>query len=305
MKPKTTAILLSTMMCCVASATQIDWMVGAFNSNLLVLNGSLSTYATFTPNYEMRMMYLGEGWTYSSGHGFSTFVHVGTGSHYSGSGSDGKVGGFTDIADDSSLNGDQYMVALYEKSTGKYFFVSETLGGAGIEPYTMENLSDDPFENGPPFVEGFLYYPIAANPAHRFYKGAEIPPFCGWLAGKGLVQSNLSGLNTNTVNTAFAVNANPTNFSSVAVSITDTDFAANSISGAFSFMSYDSANNPTTVTKLNGTAALSLLSSTSLTGSETTPPATFNLPNGTFQSTSGATAETQFLRLRLTVPEVW
>lgn len=289
---------------CIASSvahadTTLAWMTGAYDSNRLVIDGATTTAATFNPFYELRLMQLGykDNYTYTDEKGYSVFILVGTNAvHYTGTDSAGKISGTIDIPDDPALKNLQYIMAIYEKTSGKYFFVSESVAGQGIAPGTLPLL--DPFTNPP-----LEYFPTSST--GYFHKGAEIPPFCGWLAGKGLTQASLTGLNTNAVNTAFAVNANPTNFSRVAASITATDFAADSISGAFSFKSFDSSNNPTTVTNLNGTAALSLRSSTSLTGAEGNAPATFNLSSGTFQSSSGATGETQFLRLRLSVPEVW
>ena len=70
-------------------------------------------------------------------------------------------------------------------------------------------------------------------------------------------------------------------------------------------MRLPSGENATAVTRLNGDAALSLLSSTTLGGVTSALPATFNLANGTFESTVGATNATQFLRLKLAVPDVW
>jgi len=65
------------------------------------------------------------------------------------------------------------------------------------------------------------------------------------------------------------------------------------------------AQNATAVTRLDGGAALSLLSSTTLGGVTSALPASFNLVGGTFESTAGATNATQFLRLKLAVPDVW
>lgn len=289
-----------------SSALQIDWMIGAF-SNLMVIDGAVTTYASFTPVYEMRLMHIGADGAYSATRGFSTFRYAGLGPHYAGANTDGKLGAITTIADDSALSYNQYMVVLYEKATGKYFFVSETVGGNGIQPFTLPEIYDDPFMNGPPFIseEELEYYPLANNAEHRFYQGAEIPPFCGWLAKHSLVQADLAGLDADLVNEAFAVGANPTNFTGVALAVGDVSFGANSITGGLSLVARDGAQNATAVTRLNGGAALSLLSSTTLGGSESALPSTFNLANGTFQSAAGATNATQFLRLKLAVPDVW
>ncbi len=284
-------------------ATDVIWKIGAYNSNKLVLNGSVTTYATFTQNYELRFMYLGENCTDDEQRGFSTFVHVDTGAHKTDEA--GTISSVMLIADDSSLNGDQYMVALYEIDTGKYFVISQTVGGGEIERYTVENLSDDSFDNIPGMTAfNYEYYPT--SPSGFFYKGAEIPAFCGWLAGKGLVQADLTGLNTNQVNLAYAVNANPTNFNGVNVSITDITLGTSLLSGTFSCTSYDSQNTPSSVTKLNGTAAFSLLASPTLSGSMTPFAGTsISLSNGTFQATNGATNSTQFFQLNLNAPDIW
>ncbi|MDD4059742.1 MAG: hypothetical protein PHW08_03440 [Kiritimatiellae bacterium] len=298
MKRKALLAFASTMLVAAASATDMYWMVGAYNSNKMIIDGSATTTTTFNPLYELRLMYLGEGWSYSESLGFSAFTLYDTAVHLPAA---GEIEGSEPIADDSSLNGHQWMMALFEKASGKYYFVSETAGGAGIEPYTMENLSDDPFENGPPME--FNYFPVSST--GFFYKGAEIPPFCVWLAKHDLVQADLAGLDADLVNQAFAVGANPTNFTSVSLAVGDVSFGANSITGGLSLVARDGAQNATAVTRLNGDAALSLLSSTTLGGVTSALPATFNLANGTFDSTVGATNATQFLRLKLAVPDVW
>lgn len=283
-------------------ATDVSWMIGALNSNKLVLNGSVTTYATFTPSYELRFMYLGKNCTYDEQRGFSTFLVAYTGAHKTDN--TGTISGIMPIADDSSLNGDQYMVALYEKATGKYFVISKTVGGAAIVPYTVANLSDDSFENSPPTSFTSTYFPTSTS--GFFYKGAEIPPFCGWLASKGLVQADLTGLTANQVNLAYAVNANPTNFNGVTVSITDINLGTSLLSGTFSCTSYNSQNTPSSVAKLNGTAAFSLLASPTLSGSMSPfTGATINLSGGTFQATNGATNSTQFFQLKLNAPNIW
>ena len=284
-----------------ALAFPVDWFIGA-NGNLLVIDGSVTTLASFSPLYEMHWIHLGEDWTYSETNGFSRFTHVGTGGHLSEA---GKVRGITSLDDDSALSYNDYMVALYEKATGKYYFVSETVGGNGIQPYTLPEISDDPFMNGPPLIseEELEYYPSSSS--GYFYKGAEIPPFCVWLAKHDLVQADLAGLDADLVNQAFAVGANPTNFTSVSLAVGDVSFGANSITGGLSLVARDGAQNATAVTRLNGGAALSLLSSTTLGGVTSALPASFNLVGGTFESTAGATNATQFLRLKLAVPDVW
>ena len=124
----------------------------------------------------------------------------------------------------------------------------------------------------------------------------------GILAEHGEV---FAGLDADLVNQAFAVGANPTNFTSVSLAVGDVSFGANSITGGLSLVARDGAQNATAVTRLNGGAALSLLSSTTLGGVTSALPASFNLVGGTFESTAGATNATQFLRLKLAVPDVW
>ena len=149
----------------------------------------------------------------------------------------------------------------------------------------------------------FNYFPVSST--GFFYKGAEIPPFCVWLAKHDLVQADLAGLDADLVNQAFAVGANPTNFTSVSLAVGDVSFGANSITGGLSLVARDGAQNATAVTRLNGDAALSLLSAATPGGAETALPATFNLDAASFQSATGATNAAQFLRLKLAVPEVW
>ena len=288
-----------------SSALQIDWMIGAF-SNLMVIDGAVTTYASFTPVYEMRLMHIGLDGAYSAIRGFNTFRYVGTGPHYAPP-EDGKIGAITSLPDDSALSYNQYIVALYEKATGKYYFVSKAVGGAGIDPFALPEVYDDPFMNGPPFIseEELEYWPTAGNAEHRFYQGAEIPPFCTWLAKHDLVQADLAGLDADLVNQAFAVGANPTNFTGVALAVEGVAFGPGAITGALSLVARDGAQNASAVTQLNGGAALSLLSSTTLGGGEATLPSTFDLADGTFESTVGTTNATQFLRLKLAVPNVW
>lgn len=288
----------------VSCALDISWMIGAFNSNLMVIDGAVTTNASFTPVYEMRLMHLGADWTYSPTLGFSHFRRANPseqGDAYNHLSEPGKIGSYTPIADDSALSYNDYMVALYEKASGKYYFVSETVGGTGIEPYTLPEIYDDSWMN----LFDLDYYPVADNPEQRFYQGAEIPPFCVWLSEHDLVQAHLDGLATNLVNAAFAVGANPMNFTGVSLAVGDVSFGANSITGGLSLVARDGAQNATAVTRLDGDAALSLLSSTTLGGVTSALPASFNLANGTFQSTAGATNATQFLRLKLAVPDVW
>ena len=281
-----------------ASALQISWMVGA-SGNLLVIDGAVTTQASFTPVYEMRLMHIGQDAPDSPTLGFSVFRPMGAGPHYAPP-NDGKVGAITTLPSGEEFSYNQFIVALYEWATGNYYFISNTPGGPGIEPYTLPEVIDDPF-----FPADYNYYPVAGNAEHRFYKGAEIPPFCVWLAKHDLVQADLAGLDADLVNQAFAVGANPTNFTSVSLAVGDVSFGANSITGGLSLVARDGAQNATAVTRLNGGAALSLLSSTTLGGVTSALPASFNLANGTFDSTAGATNATQFLRLKLTVPDVW
>ena len=129
-------------------------------------------------------MYLGEGWSYSESLGFSAFTLYDTAVHLPAA---GEIEGSEPIADDSSLNGHQWMMALFEKASGKYYFVSETAGGAGIEPYTMENLSDDPFENGPPME--FNYFPVSSTGALRQAESAR-PSTCRVSGGSRMPSSH-------------------------------------------------------------------------------------------------------------------
>ena len=274
------------------------WEIGPTSSSTLVIGGSPTTATPFNANYELRLMYIGYAPApYSTELGYATFTYVNTGIHSSTVA--GQITKPTTITGGEELNDRQYILALYEKATGKYYFISETNGGAGIDPYTFAGITGIPIFD---FPED--YYPESST--GYFYKGAQIPPFCGWLASKGLVQANLAGLNENQVNLAFAVNANPTNFNGVKVSITDFVLGTSSLNGTFSCTSYDAQNHPSAVAKLNGNAALSLLASPTISGSTTTVAgASVNLSGGTFQATNGATNDTQFMRIKLTAPEVW
>lgn len=289
------ALVLATS---AASALQIGWMVGAYN-NLLVIDGVVTTQESFSPVYEMHLVHVGQDGDCSPTLGFRVFCPLGDGSHYAPP-DDGKVGAITTLPGGEAFSFNQFIVALYEKATGKYFFISETPGGPGIEPFTLPEVIDDPF-----FPADYTYYPTAGNPEHRFYKGAEIPPFCTWLAEHGLVQADLDGFDAALVNQAFAVGANPADFSGLALSIDGVAFGQDTIDGMFSLVARDGAQRSAAVTNLNAAAALSLLSSATLGGGETVVPATFNLICGTFSAPVGATNATQFLRIRLDVSDVW
>lgn len=293
MKHKSLFVLATALTCSLSSAIGLNWSIGG--EEKLMINGELTTKTTFNSSYQLQLMHIGNPPEYTEERGYDTFVYEDTGVHQD---TPGEISQETTIEGGTELSYNEYLIVLYEIGTGKYYFISETPNGESIDSHDLGYIFGSPAFDFPQD-----YFPESST--GYFYKGAEIPPFCGWLASKGLVQSALSGLNTNLVNKAFAVNANPTNFNDIALAITTTDFAANPISGAFTFKSYDAANNPTTVTKLNGSAALSLISSTSLAGAEAGTPASFNLPSGTFQTSSGATNATQFLRLKLCVPDVW
>ena len=277
----------------------LNWQTGAFSSNKLVIDSSPTTADTFTNRYTLYLAQLDQDgeWSYSPELGYSPFKIVAQGYHHTGTGSDGIVSGSYPVPALTSNSYLQFIMVLYEHASGRYFHISETLGGPGIDPHEMDEL-DPTF---PSFPES--YWPVSST--GYFYKGAEIPPFCGWLAEHGLVQADLAGLDTNLVNAAFAVGANPTNFTGVSLSVANVSFGATSITGGLSLVARDGAQNPSAVTRLNGGAALSLLSAATPGGTETALPATFDLGSGTFQSPGGATNAAQFLRLKLAVPEVW
>lgn len=301
MKQKLLPLLISSTLCCTASATQINWSIGVHPHlpSQLLLNGSVTTTETFTPVYEMRMMFLGKDCTYTPERGFSTFIHAATGAHQSDL---GVISGFTVFADDSSLTGTQYMLALYEKSTEKYFFLSDEPDGCGITPHTMPEVSDDPFDNGPPFGSTFAYYPTSST--DYFYKGAEIPAFCTWLSKNNLTEDDLVSIPTSRVNLAFAVNANPTNFTGITLTITEMTLSPSVISGAFTFNAKDVAGTPTAITTLRDPNALVLRTTDSLTTGFAPPPASsLSLDTGTFEV--NATAPSQFLRLDFTPINLW
>ena len=277
----------------------LNFQTGANPSSKLVIDSVPTTAATFTNRYTLYLAQLDQDgeWSYSPELGYSPFKIVATGSHHTVPGSDGIVSGSYPVAALAENSYLQFIMVLYEHASGRYFHLSETLGGSGIDPHDMGEL--DPIF--PSFPE--TYWPVSSTGA--FYKGAEIPPFCVWLAKHDLVQADLAGLDADLVNQAFAVGANPTNFTSVSLAVGDVSFGANSITGGLSLVARDGAQNATAVTRLNGDAALSLLSSTTLGGVTSALPASFNLVGGTFDSTVGATNATQFLRLKLAVPDVW
>ena len=301
MKRLSAIAILCAMTCSMASAAHIYWEIGAYSTNRLVIAGAATTAAAFNANYELRLMFLSKSYTYTASRGYSTFTVMGKATHQS---TPGLLIGETYITNTVSRNGEKYLMSLYEKGTGKYYFVSESAGGSSIPVYTVSNLTGNDVDDDLFYPQ--YYFPVATNTTKCFYKGAEIPAFCGWLASQGLTEASLVGKNTNTVNLAFAVNANPTNLSAVAMSITSIQVSDQSVSGGFALKAYNAAGTPTTVTRLNGTAAISLLAATNLTDASLPQTASINLTNGTFQATADMTTnDTQFLRLKLGIPAVW
>lgn len=277
-------------------AYQLQWGTGKNNSNKLVLNGTATTAATFNANYELRLMYIGKPPSLSV-RGYVTFLLTDTGSHSPTVA--GTIQHTAVIPGGTELTDRQFLPVLYEKTTEKYFYLSATLGGGAIPTHKLPYISGDPLLDFPGD-----YYPTSLT--GWFYKGAEIPPFCGWLSNYGLTETNLTGILTNKVNLAFAVNANPANFNNVAVSITNFVIGASSMNGKFSFVSYNAQNTSSSVTKLNGSAALSLVASPTLSGNmNPVTGSSVNLTNKTFQVTNGATNTTEFFRLKLNFPAVW
>ena len=278
----------------------LNWQTGAYATNKLVINSTPTTYATFTGHYSLYLAQLDQDgeWSFSPERGYTPFRSVSQGSHHTGVGSEGIVSGAFLIPAVASNSYLQFIMVLYEHSTGRYFHLSDTPGGPGIDPYEIGELNAT---WPPPFPE--YYWPESST--GYFYKGAEIPAFCGWLAEHGLVEADLAGLSTNLVNQAFAVGANPTNFTDVALAFNSVSFGPSAITGTVSLVARDGAGAPLAVTSLKGSAALSLLSAATPGGAETALPATFNLDAASFQSATGATNAAQFLRLKLAVPEVW
>lgn len=280
-----------------SSAVDLNWGTGKNNLDRLVLDEQSTTAETFTNYYELRLMNIGVATApYSNDRGYETFLVADIGKHNPTV--PGTIQSTANISGGAELNGRQLLPVLYEKAGGKHFFLSTTLDGESIDPYLLDGVEDDPLE--PPFVQE--YYPISSS--RFFYKGAEIPSFCGWLSKYNLTESDLSGISTNLVNLAFAVNANPTNFSGIALAITNTTLSAASLSGAFLFNAKDAAGTSTAVTNLSSSTSFAL----SITDSLTTPFSTNSTPslfptNGIFSV--NATQDIQFLRLELTPAELW
>lgn len=277
-------------------AYELQWGTGKGDTNRLKLDGSFSTAATFTNNYELRLMYIGKTPSLTS-RGYATFLLTDTGVHNPTA--VGTIQHTAIIPGGTELNNRKLLPVLYEKATKKYFYLSTSLNGGAINPHTLSGIMGD----GTDFPGE--YYPI--SPTSIFYKGAEIPPFCGWLSNYGLTETNLTGILTNKVNLAFAVNANPTNFNgTVTMSVTNFVIGTSSINGKFSAVSYNAQNTPSPVSKFNGTNTLSLVAAPTLSGiTNAVSGASVNVTNKTFQVTRGATNTTEFFRLKLNVPAVW
>ncbi|MGI5867909.1 MAG: hypothetical protein ACOX9C_00495 [Kiritimatiellia bacterium] len=277
----------------------LHWQTGAKGSNKLVIGSSPTTAETFTNAYTLHLAELAmDGdWSYTPERGYSPFKLVNAGTHSVVT--NGIVAGVHRLLACEENSDLQFIMVLHEHATGRYFHLSETPGGGPIDVYDIGEL-DPTF---PYFPDAFAYRPESSS--GFFYKGTEIPPFCGWLAEHGLVEADLAGLDANLVNAAFAIGANPTNFTGLALSIDSVVFNSTSITGAFSFVARDGAHAATSVTNLNGDAMLLLVGSPTPGGDEDGLPASFDLGNGTFHCTDGATNATRFLRLKFAIPDVW
>ncbi len=167
------------------------------------IGNSFSTKAEFDALYEMRLMYIGAEGAYSSDYGYKTFIHTTTGVHGNEAGLIQKTN--NEIENAVDLIGHQFILAVYEKASGKYYFLSDTPNGEALDPFIIPFLWDDPMMD---ITIPNSYYPQSSTGAT--YKGAEIPSFCVWLAQYNLTQADLANISVDTVNQAFSVGANPT-----------------------------------------------------------------------------------------------
>jgi len=281
-----------------SALASVTLLWGTSSSGKLKLNGTLTTPETFTHAYTLSLMYIGNAPApYSEIRGYATFLHANAAKHSTSV--NGVIQGTHSETGTTEINGMQLLMVLHEKATGKHYFISETQGGNSIAPYTFQGVFIDPIT---PLPTTLYYHPTSST--GYFYKGAEIPAFCGWLSKYNLTEDNLAGIPANRVNLAFAVNANPTNFSGIALAITDVSFSLASFSGAFTFNAKDTAGTPTAITTLRDPAALTIRTTDSLSTSFSPPPASsLSLETNTFEVNT--TPTTQFLRLDFTPAKLW
>lgn len=277
-------------------AFTLEWQIGGSQSKPLKLNGELTTAETFNPYFELRLMDIGlASDPYSASRGYTTFRRMNTGTHRPDEGTIGSISAI--IPDAEDLFEHQLLPVLYEIATEKHYYLSSTLAGGAIPPYLMPEITGIPGMDLPR-----VYYPTSSS--DFFYKGEEIPPFCGWLSKYNLTENDLTGISTNLVNLAFAVNANPTDFSGIELSITNTTLSAESLSGGFIFNAKDAAGTPTAVTPPHDSTNLVLRTTASLAVPFSPAPASYlSLTNGIFSV--NATQDIQFLRLDFTPAELW
>lgn len=191
-----------------------------------------------------------------------------------------------------------YMSALFD-NVSKYYVISTTEGGP-ILAGTAQALTQAQADVTNAYIE-HLTLPTAVTVGELTF---TMPPLDAWLFKYGLAKSALVGIPTNLVNLACAVNANPTNFSGIDLSIGTMSLNASSISGAFALRAKDAVGTPTAVTKLNDPTALVISTTDSLvTGFSPNPTATLSLETGSFEVDT--TQDSQFLRLEFTPAKVW
>ncbi len=281
---------------CASTASGHPILWGTSSLNPLVIDGETTTAATFNPNYQLRLMSIGyQPAVYTVSRGYATFIPVGTASHNLTVA--GSLQATTDVPGGTELNGRQFIMALHAINTGKNYFISESLGGTPIVPLTISGLIGDPL-----FDFETLYYPTSSTGS--FYKGAEIPAFCGWLAQYNLKEADLDGIETNTVNLAFAVNANPATLTDISLTVSDLTLSGDTATGAFTLSANHDPGGSSPVTRLNGGASLLLHTGTSLSENlSPNPTATLSLESNSFETE--VTAPTQFFQLRLTPDTLW
>ena len=278
-------------------AFDLEWGTGINESSRLILKGNPTTAGTFTNSYELRLMNIGvDPAPFSDTRGYKTFLIVDIGTHNLTE--PGTIQHTISIPNSDELYDRHFLPVLYEKTTQKHFFLSETINGDSIQPFIISDENYDP--TLPPGAPK-KYYPTSTT---GFHKGAEIPPFCGWLSKYSLTENDLTSIPTNLVNLAFAVNANPTNFSGIALAITNMTVSPTAISGGFTLNAKDSTGTPTAVTKLNDPSALVISTTDSLvTDFSTNSALSLSFPTNTFEV--NATQDIQFIRLDFTPAEVW
>lgn len=189
-----------------------------------------------------------------------------------------------------------YMSALFD-NVDTFYFLSPTFNGPMLAG-TAQVLT-------PQQASLTITQPLSLDDiVNRGELCHTLTPSQAWFLKYQLTESALAGIPANLVNLAFAVNANPTDFSGVDLSVSELTFSPTSLTGTFTFNAKNAAGTPTAVTKLNDPNAIVISSTDSLAAPFSPDPASsISLDTNTFEAETASSI--QFLRLDFTPAELW